>query len=366
MSWPMLNAGDGVDRPASDPYLGRVRPIIRFGIFFEFDVGRPIAEQLDDLVELSSLAESAGFDSVWTGEHQPLEPSALLPSPLLVLTSIARDVTLSLGTGVLLAPLWHPLRLAYDSALVDQLSGGRLTLGLGVGNSRLWRRFGVSEQAIGRRMDDLLVALRRLWGRDDATPEQIAQLNGPIWPKPVLPDGIPLWIAGMSSAGVRRAASFGDAWYGATPMRLSDLDRLGRMYRDELSARDRNAAEARVVCNRLLVIVEHEREVRAVAEPHVSRVLRYYAEHNTLRTPDGVVRKATEDLFSLFDDDVYLVNTPEGIVRSLQRYIAAGVTDFQFRLVPGGLPIRYARRTIALFREQVLPNLALAAQGVPS
>src|SRR5215510_455026 len=83
----------------------------------------------DDTIQECERAEAAGFDSVWLGEHHnnPL----LYPRPLLGLAAIAsRTRRLRLGTGVLLLPLYHPLAVAEEAAMVDVISGGRLILGV--------------------------------------------------------------------------------------------------------------------------------------------------------------------------------------------------------------------------------------------
>src|SRR5262245_11331525 len=79
-------------------------------------------------------AEALGFDSIWLGEHHnhPL----LYPTPLIGLAAIAsRTRRLRLGTGVLLLPLYHPLAVAEEGAMVDMISGGRLILGMGAGST---------------------------------------------------------------------------------------------------------------------------------------------------------------------------------------------------------------------------------------
>jgi len=75
------------------------------------------------------LAERHGFDSLWVGQHFPAGPVLFHPpSPLLILAAVAPQTGLTLGTGVLLLPMWHPVTLAYEMAVLDQLCGGRRVL----------------------------------------------------------------------------------------------------------------------------------------------------------------------------------------------------------------------------------------------
>lgn len=174
------------------------------------DGGPPLYHQA---LELATAAEDAGFDTFWTSEHHGLE-DGYLPSPLTLLAAIAaRTSKIRLACGLATAPLYHPVRLAEDAAVVDQLSEGRLTLGLGLGYSQQeYETFGVTGDGRGARMRDLLLFLRAAW-----TGEEF-DWSGPcfhgqglrVTPRPVQPSGVPLWLGGYAPAAVRRAGQLGD------------------------------------------------------------------------------------------------------------------------------------------------------------
>lgn len=164
-------------------------------------------------IELAQAAEAAGFDTFWVSEHHGL-PDGYLPAPLLLLGALATHTSrLRLGTGVALAPLYHPLRLAEDAAVVDQLSGGRLVLGLGLGYAEdEYAAFGVDAATRGAVLSDLVPFLRRAWsGRAfDWDGPAYAGRGLRVTPTAVRADGIPIWLGGYAPAALRRARLIAD------------------------------------------------------------------------------------------------------------------------------------------------------------
>lgn len=164
------------------------------------------------VVERCVAAEAAGFDSVWVSEHHFLD-DGYMPSLLVMAAAIAQATQrVEIGTGVLLAPLHDPLRIAEDAATVDLLSRGRLILGLGAG----WRPeefdiFGVDQRERPSRMRETVAVLRGAWG--PGTFEHKGRAVN-VTPKPAHP--IPIWLGGFAPGAIRRAGRIADGFLGSS------------------------------------------------------------------------------------------------------------------------------------------------------
>ncbi len=109
---------------------------MKFSLFVHMeraDPATPHRELFDDLEELVLMAEAAGFESAWIGEHHGME-FTIAPNPFVQLAYLAAKTTrIRLGTGNVIAPFWHPIRLAGEAAMMDIVSNGRLDLGIARG-----------------------------------------------------------------------------------------------------------------------------------------------------------------------------------------------------------------------------------------
>ena len=319
---------------------------IHFGLALDFwSATRPLPAVLEEYVTLLDLAEGYGFDSVWAGENRPSAPQpGHLPSPLLALAALASRTRLRLGTGVLLAPLWHPLQLAYDCAVLDQISGGRLILGVGVGAPYLMKRYGLAPEQTAPRMDELLRTLKKAW-------------KGEINPAPVQAGGPPIWVGGKIRRSAERAAELGDGWYAATQYHLDLIMRQAALYRERWSALGRDASTAVVAVNRTTFVAETDHEARREGKHYVGHVLDSYRAARALTDGPGNPYPAQADLFETLGEEHYFCGSPETCAASIAKYVEAGVTRFHLRVSMGDMPLELATRTVRLIGERVLPKL---------
>jgi probable F420-dependent oxidoreductase len=186
----------------------------------------------DGIRSVAEAAEELGFDSVWATEHIIVGPEAVNPygrvyAPLVTLGWVAGwTERVGLGTSIILVPLHHPMLLAKEVATLQELSGGRFTLGVGMGWHRDEYEFmGIEFEGRGRRGDEAIQLMRALWnGERDFDGQFWAFHEATAEPHPSPQPEI--WVGGSSNRAIRRARELGDAWH---PSRGSDVDHVRRV-----------------------------------------------------------------------------------------------------------------------------------------
>jgi probable F420-dependent oxidoreductase len=207
-------------------------------------------------------AEEAGFDSLWAVEHvlvpagyqstYPYAPDGkmpggeviAMPDPLIWLTYVAAATSsIELATGVLILPQRNPAVLAKEVATLDQLSGGRVRLGVGVGwLAEEFAALGVPFEDRGKRTDAYVEAMRALWSGEETTLDNgfVSYERAISKPPPARP--VPIVIGGHTNAAARRAGRIGDGFF---PGKSDDIGALLDVMRGaaEEAGRDPEAIE---------------------------------------------------------------------------------------------------------------------------
>jgi probable F420-dependent oxidoreductase len=302
-----------------------VRAVRRPEGFVEFGIslpGRGPLAKPDPVLALAARADALAYASIFVTDHvvlpasmarsvYPYSATGQLPGgaaqdylePLAMLGCLARVTRQArLGTSVLVLPYRHPLVTAKVLATIDQLSGGRLILGAGVG----WLR--EEFEAVGAPpfeergavTDEYLRFMRATWTTDPVSfsGRYVSVRQVHALPKPAQSGGIPVWIGGHTDAAVRRAATLGDGWH---PIALRPP---GLLFPDEYAKRTRQLEEwAR----------EAGRDPRSV--------------ELTVRVPMEVRSKRFKPPGG---DRPFFQGTAEQVIADIRAYAAAGVTHFVF------------------------------------
>ena len=288
-----------------------------------------------DLGRVRAL-EQLPIDSIWTGGHiASRNPSTEALTSLARISAVTDRVTI--GTSVLLLPLYPPAIVAKQIADLDRACGGRLVIGVGVGGEypAEFRACGVPISERGRRTDEAIPLLRRLW-----TAEEISH-DGPyypmtevrIHPAPAQPGGPPIIVAGRKEPAMRRAARLGDGWM---PYLYS-----ARRYAASVARIEEFAAEA----GRDLTGFDWYAWVFVNVDPDGDR-----AREGAARTMGG---NYDQD-FRQMVDNVAAAGTADEVAAKLQAFVDAGARHFIFMPAAGdGDPDAIVDRLLG----EVLPRL---------
>ena len=285
------------------------------------------------LRDLVRVGDKYGYDSLWLSDRVVGERSS--PEPLIALSMVAAySDRLKFGTSVLQLPIRNPVILAKELATLDYLSGGRFlpAIGLGQEDPREYEACGVSKEDRGRRADEAMAVMRRLWHEDNVTHQgQFFSLHDvTVNPKPVQVPSLPVWIGGRTRAAQRRVGRVGDGWLvsSATPQEVKEgveiVFSTAAEYRREVDEDHIGALVTYLIAPTL-------EEAESAAEPYVTRARgdAHFTEYSALGTLQQV-----ED--------------------TIARYWNAGASKFVVRPL---CPPEQVIEQLEVFGQEILPHL---------
>jgi probable F420-dependent oxidoreductase len=300
-------------------------------------------------------AEKAGFDSIWLGEHH--NNPVLYPAPLIGLAAVAsRTRSIRLGTGVLLLPLYHPMMVAEEGAMVDMISGGRLILGVGAGYApEEFAAFGSSLKERGSRLEESAALLHRLWTEENVTHRgrHFHVINATVAPRPVQRPRPPIWFGAWAEPAIRRAARLGDVWFVGPSANLVEIAPCAQLYREACS--ETGNAEGDVALFRYVFVASSSKEAISVAgDPFIQAFERMY-----FRWPHPVVKRPAGQLtIERLAEDRIIFGDPTTCREEISRFQRAlGLKYLVCRFSVPGSPRADCQRSLDLFTREVMPAL---------
>ncbi|MGE5227738.1 MAG: LLM class flavin-dependent oxidoreductase [Planctomycetaceae bacterium] len=322
---------------------------------------RTVAQEYRDTVAMARLAESLGFDGAWVSEHHGAS-DGYLPSLLVMLAALAEATTrIRLGTGVVLTPLHDPVRLAEDAGVVDQLSEGRLVLGLGLGwREEEFRMLRIPQREALARHVETVEILRRAWSgeRFSFRGEVFSYDRIRVTPPPYRDGGPPILLGGYVDAALRRAGAIGDG-------HLTDADDAGHLARAvelmDAGAREagKDPASLSLVLMQNVALADDGDPWSSVRDGVVHQIGAYAAWDQGHDTPD---HDALEPPASAEADAraATLAGTPEEVAAALRPVVDAyGDRDLELvlRFHYPGMALEPAAAAMRLAAERLLPAL---------
>jgi probable F420-dependent oxidoreductase len=256
-------------------------------------------------------AEELGFESGWTQE-QVLGPWPNIGAVETMTYAAAHTERLRLGCAIFVTPLHNPVHLAKALSSLDQVSGGRLEIGIGTGGpNRPFAAFGVDGERYVARFTESLRLMKELWTKPRVTFDgEFWQLKDDVMaPKPVQKPHPPIWFGGSATTALRRAVRHGDGFFGAGSTTTANFARQVSTVREALAEAGRDPAGFRIA-KRVYINVDDD--------------------------PARGRERVNDGLLSIYGDfgrtllDVAVVGTADDCVRGVREVVEAGAERILF------------------------------------
>lgn len=325
---------------------------------------REVAQHVTEMVQ---MADEGGFDIAWAAEHHALEMT-IAPGPFQLLAHwAAHTKRIRLGTAVVAAPYWHPIKLAGEAALFDLLSGGRLEFGIGRGAyQREFDRMkdGMNQNLGVPMMLEMLPALKALWQGD-------YEHDGEYWkfpastacPKPLQKPHPPIWVAARDAGTFNASVAQGyDIMTWAFTRPFAEVEDYMQRFEDALAAAPEGAKRPRFMTMRHAGVWNDPADEDVFIESIQKQGRQFENLFKNLRpVVNGFPQEP--DLSELTNQDEYkrenlmqnlILGTPEQVIKKLKPYEALGADYFCFNSAYH-LPHAQQKKSLRLFIDEVMP-----------
>jgi alkanesulfonate monooxygenase SsuD/methylene tetrahydromethanopterin reductase-like flavin-dependent oxidoreductase (luciferase family) len=341
---------------------------MKFGLLFGHqippDSGIPWNEPYQDMLRCLPRAEELGYVSALQVSHH-VQKDGLCPGPLVALGAAAAVTRrMRIGTGILLVPLYAPLKLAEDVAVLDNVSNGRFIFGVAPGYvSEEFAAHGVPRNQRVGRLEESLDLMTLAWREErfsfDGRYYRIPEAR--LTPKPVQKPHPPIWYGVSAPGSIRRAARRRAVLVASPRHGITELKEHFRIYDEAASEVGFHPAERPVI--RQVFVGATRKEAERAAEPAVIYLYRelYGAKSaqgdRELRTDDGrLITDRREATFEALKDR-FAIGGPDEVYESLQRCQSdLGATELICWMHMPGVRGEDAMRSVELFAKEVMPR----------
>ena len=323
----------------------------------------------DEYIELCEMADRGGMSAIWTGEHHGMD-FTIAPNPFINLADLARRTTnVRLGTSTVIAPFWHPIKLAGEAAMTDIITGGRLDVGIARGAYNFeYQRLspGLDAATAGQRMRELVPAVKGLWAGDYTH-------DGETWsfpsttsaPKPLQRPHPPIWIAARDPNSHDFAVANG-CNVQVTPLALGDeeIDSLMQRFNDAC-ANHPEIPRPKIMVLRHTYVGSDEPDLEQAAR-EISVYYNYFGAwfKNEKPVTQGLIERLTDDELAAnpaYSPEVIRKNavfgTADEVIARLKHCEALGYDEYSM-WIDTGMSFERKRQSLQRFIEDVMPAFA--------
>ena len=344
---------------------------MEFSLFAHMERLTPGQDHKDlrqELISLAQMADDGGMRAVWTGEHHGME-FTLTPNPFLSLVDLAAHTkNVRLGTGTIVAPFWHPIKLAGEAAAADLITDGRIELGIARGAysyeyERLMPEMDAWEA--GQRMRETTPLLRQLWAGDCAHEgEYFSFPETTTAPKPVQADGPPIWIAARDPSshafGVENGFNIQvtPLWQG-----IEEIESLMAKFNDACAAYDGPRPKIMLLHH---TYVGSDSDDVGMAAQQLSRFYNYFGAwfQNKRPVSQALIEPLTEEELAghkmMSPENMHrdlTIGTAQDVIDQIKRYEDLGYDEYSF-WIDSGMDFERKRASLARFVDDVMPAFA--------
>lgn len=320
---------DGVRGPFDGD--ARPRPPLQFGVlqFFSWpNRALPLETVYARALERIELMDRSGvYEAVWLAEHHFNTYSVCPSVHMLGMLAAARTSHLRIGTAVSLAPMYHPLRLAEEVALLDVLSGGRVNWGAGRGNDPTeFGVFGLDHDSSYARFRENVDVVLRAWTEERLTYDGdfVHVRDVEVLPKPLQKPHPPVWVAATSPGAIAWAAEKGHSILMDPHSSHADIGRKLAAYRDALAQAGHNFEGRTTPIARLVAVAATDEEAREVARRGAEWTINSYLRPERWAAivggvPGGAPPQAPADPIGRYVNEVIIHGSPAKVIDEVLR-----------------------------------------------
>lgn len=319
-----------------------------------------------EMVELCQIADRGGMHAVWTGEHHGMN-FTIAPNPFLNLVDLANKTeNVRLGTGTVIAPFWHPIKLAGEAAMTDIILKGRLDVGIARGAySYEYERLmpGMDAWEAGQRMREVIPAVKALWEGDYAHEGEFWQFPATTSsPKPLQQPGPPVWVAARDPNSHEFAVATG-CNVQVTPLWQGDDEVESLMQRfNDACEKHPNIPRPKIMLLQHTYVASDEDDANRGAD-ELNRFYNYFGAwfKNERPVKQGLIEALSEEEIA-----AHPMFSPEGmrrdnvvgeaaeVIERIKQYRDWGYDEYSF-WIDSGMSFERKKASLERFIERVMP-----------
>ena len=319
----------------------------------------------EEFISLCEMADQGGMRAIWTGEHHGME-FTIAPNPFLSIVDLAhRTRNVKLGTGTVVAPFWHPIKLAGEAAATDLMTGGRLELGVARGAySYEYERMmpGLDAWQAGQRLRETAPLLRKLWDGDCAHEGEFFQFPATTSaPKPLQEGGPPIWIAARDPNSHEFAVANGfnvqvtPLWQG-----LEEAETLMGRFNEACAAHE--GERPKIMLLHHTYVASDDEDLEQAAH-ELSRFYCYFGAwfQNKRPVTQGLIEALSDEEIAgnamMAPENMrrdLTVGTAQEVIDRIKRYEDLGYDEFSF-WIDCGMSAERKRASLSRFIDDVMP-----------